>query len=31
MGNGLHLREQKEGKLLCCHLEMIEKYAKVEL
>ena len=22
-GNGLHLREQKNGKLLCCHLEMI--------
>ncbi|MCL2041594.1 MAG: TIGR04133 family radical SAM/SPASM protein [Bacteroidales bacterium] len=23
-GNGLHLREQKDGRLLCCHLEMIE-------
>jgi len=22
-GNGLHLREQKNDKLLCCHLEMI--------
>ena len=22
-GNGLHLREQKDGKLLCCHLELI--------
>ena len=25
-GNGLHLREQKNGKLLCCHLEMINDY-----
>ena len=23
-GNGLHLREQKNDKLLCCHLDMIE-------
>jgi radical SAM enzyme (rSAM/lipoprotein system) len=23
-GNGLHLRDEKNGKLLCCHLEMIQ-------
>jgi radical SAM protein with 4Fe4S-binding SPASM domain len=22
-GNGLHLRDEKDGRLLCCHLEMI--------